>query len=387
MTAALAIGAVELRRFFRDRSNIFFVFVFPLLMVLVLGLQFGENSTQGRVAVAGSDSALRTAVVNELEADDVAVTFDEADDVREQLARGRKDVGLFISGEAAEAFDAGENVSIELVTAGQARSQAAMQQVRTAVQAVGTEQSQLAALTGAGIDESTALDALARARDTVQPPVVEVLDTDELAQEFSGVGQFEVGAVQQTLLFVFLISLAGSATLIQARREGVIARTLSAPVSSRHVIVGQTIGRFVIAALQGVYIMLGTSLLFGVAWGNVLLAGLILSLFCLVAAAAAMVVGSVMDNDSAASGVGIGAGLVLAGLGGSMLPLELFPDSLRTVADFTPHAWGYEAFAEIQRHDSGLVDILPALGVLAGMAAVLLLLGSWLLRRSLGRAL
>lgn len=387
MTAALAIGAVELRRFFRDRSNIFFVFVFPLLMVLVIGLQFGEQSGQSRVAVAGGDSALRTAVVAELETEDVNVTFDDADDVREQLARGRSDVGVFIPAEAADAFEAGENVRIEIVTADRAGSPATMQKVRTAVQAVGTQQSQLAALTGAGLDEATAHDALTRARETVQPPVVEVLDTDELAQEFSGVGQFEVGAVQQMLLFVFLISLAGSATLIQARREGVIARTLAAPVSARHVIGGQVIGRFVIALLQGGYIMLGTTLLFGVTWGDVLLAGLILSVFCLVAAAAAMVIGSVMDNDSAASGVGIGVGLVLAGLGGSMLPLELFPDSLRTVADFTPHAWGYEAFAEIQRHDAGLMDILPSLGVLAGMAVFLLVLGSWLLRRSLARAL
>ncbi|PSL08346.1 ABC-2 type transport system permease protein [Haloactinopolyspora alba] len=387
MRPALAIGVVELRRFFRDRSNIFFVFIFPLLLVLVIGLQFGENSSQGRVAVAGDGSALRTAVVDELEADDVTVTFDDADDVREQLARGRSDVGLFVSDRAARAFDEGENVRIEIVTAAQSGSQATVQDVRAAVRAVGVEQSQVTALTTAGLDEEAAQDALARARETIQPPEVSVSNVDELAQEFSGVGQFDVGAAQQTLLFVFLISLAGSATLIQARREGVVARTLAAPVSAAQVIAGQVLGRFVIAMLQGGYIMAASSLLFGVAWGNIALALLILSMFCVVAAAAAMVIGSVMDNDSAASGVGVGTGLVLAGLGGSMLPLELFPDGMRTIADFTPHAWGYEAFAEIQRHGAGLVDILPSIGVLAAMAAVLLALGSWLLRRSLARAL
>ena len=34
MRTALAIAGVELRRFLRDRSNIFFVFIFPLLLVL-----------------------------------------------------------------------------------------------------------------------------------------------------------------------------------------------------------------------------------------------------------------------------------------------------------------------------------------------------------------
>src|SRR5660398_238413 len=45
---------------------------------------------------------------------------------------------------------------------------------------------------------------------------------------------------------------------------------------------------------------------------------------------------------------------------------------MRTIAHITPHAWAYDAFAKIQRHDAGLVDILPQLGVLAAMAAVLL---------------
>jgi ABC-2 type transport system permease protein len=77
----------------------------------------------------------------------------------------------------------------------------------------------------------------------------------------------------------------------------------------------------------------------------------------------------------------------MAALGGCMVPLEIFPDTLRTIAHFTPHAWGYDAFAEIQRHDGTIVDVLPQLGVLAGMAAVLLLLGAWLLRRSFERAI
>lgn len=387
MSAVLAIAVVELRRFLRDRSNIFFVFIFPLLLVLVLGLQYGESATQTRVAVSGGDTALRQAVVSELEEGDAEVTITDAEAAREQLARGRTDVGLFISAAAAADFGAGDDVTLDVVTGNQAGSQGATQQVRSAVQTVSTEAGQLAALTGAGVDEDQGRSALAAARDSVAGPDVEVVDVDEVAQEFSGVGQFDVGAAQQMLLFVFLVSLAGSATLIQARRLGVMSRTLAAPVSTAQAIAGQAVGRFVVALAQGAYIMAGTVVLFGVDWGNLWLSVLVLAVFCVVAAAAAMVIGSVMDNDSAASGVGVGAGLVLAALGGSMMPLEFFPDTLRTVSKFIPHAWGYEAFAQIQRHDAGLVDILPSLGVLAGMAAVLLLAGSWLLRRSLVRAL
>jgi ABC-2 type transport system permease protein len=164
-------------------------------------------------------------------------------------------------------------------------------------------------------------------------------------------------------------------------------RTMSAPLSTRQAITGQALGRLVIAAFQGGYIMVGTALLFDVDWGNIPAAVAVLLTFGLVAAGAAMVIGSVMDNESAAAGIGIGGGLVLAALGGCMVPLEIFPDTLQAVAHVTPHAWAYEAFAEIQRHGGTIVDVLPQLGVLAAMAAVLLLAGAVLLRRSLERAI
>ena len=142
-----------------------------------------------------------------------------------------------------------------------------------------------------------------------------------------------------------------------------------------------------IAFFQGGYIMLATWLLFSVDWGNIGLSLLILAVFALVAAGAAMVLGSILDNEGAAVGAGVGLGLVLAAIGGGMAPLEIFSDTMRRVAHITPHAWGYDAFAEVQRRGGTLVDILPQLGVLAAMAAAALLLGAWLLRRSMARSL
>ena len=388
MRTVAAIAGVEVRRFLRDRSNLFFVFIFPLLLILLLGSQFGANSGQARVSASGeTGTALGKAITAQLEADGLQVATARAETVREQLSRGRTDVGIFISGDAAEAFDAGRPAELEVVMASQSAAQAALQEVRASVQTVSTGQRQLAVLKAAGIAADKAEAALDEAKMAVQEPRVEILDTNDVSQEFRGLGQFDLGAAQQLLLFVFLSSLTGATTLIQARRFGVIARVMAAPVTSWQAVAGQALGRFGIAVVQGGYIMLGTALLFGVEWGNAWLAGLVLVLFSAVAAAAAMVIGSVMDNDGAAAGVGVGLGLVLAGLGGSMVPPEFFSDTLQSVSRVTPHRWAYDAFAEIQRHDGTLGDILPQLGVLAAMAAALLAVGAWLLRRSLNRAL
>lgn len=387
MKAVRAIAAVELRRFLRDRSNVFFVFIFPLLMVFVLGSQFGGSGPDTQVAIAGGDSTLRTALAEELRDDEVTVTFTSAEVARTQVARARSDVAVFLTEEAAAAHEAGDAVELRVVSSSEQGGPAAVERVRTAAARVSAEQRQVSALVEAGMREDEARTALDRTADHIEAPELAVVDVDEVAQELSGLGQFDLGAAGQTLLFVFLISLAGSSTLIQSRRLGVIGRVLASPVSATEALLGQALGRWTIAMFQGVYIMAATALLFGVGWGDVWLSGLVLATFSGVAAGAAMLLGSLIDNESAASGLGVGLGLVLAALGGSMMPLEFFPDTLRGVAHITPHAWAYDAFASIQRHQGTLVDVLPQLLVLAGMAVALLAAGAVALRRSTARAL
>jgi len=383
----LAIAGAELRRFLRDRSNIFFVFLMPLMLVVVIGSQFGSNASTGRVSVAGESGPLRQAIVAQLETGQLVVGSGDWDDVVEEVARGRTTVGLRVPEGANAHFAAGEPVDLEILRSSQSAALAAQQVLRAAIDRVSLEQAQVAALVDRGVRADAARPALAAARAQVTTPTVRIEDIDQLAQEFSGMGQFDLGASSMVLLFTFLSSLSGAATLIQARRQGVIRRALAAPVSSGQVLLGQAGGRFIIALFQAAYIAVATALLFGVDWGNRWLTGAVIIVFSAVSAGAAMVLGAVLDNEGAASGVGVGLGLVLAGLGGGMVPLELFSDTLRTVSKVTPHSWAYEAFAQIQRHDAAFVDILPQLGALAAMALVALGAGAWALRRSVARAM
>lgn len=98
-------------------------------------------------------------------------------------------------------------------------------------------------------------------------------------------------------------------------------------------------------------------------------------------AGAGLLLGSVADNDSQAGGIGVGLGLGLAALGGSMAPLEVFPETMRRIAHVTPHAWANDAFADLVRRGRGVTGILPELAVLAAMAAVLLVLAARRLQR------
>ena len=66
-----------------------------------------------------------------------------------------------------------------------------------------------------------------------------------------------------------------------------------------------------------------------------------------------------------------------------MVPVEVFPDTTRTIAHVTPHAWGNDAFAALVRRDGNVADIFPELAALAGFAIVLLTLATWRLRKAI----
>ncbi len=387
MTAVLTIAGNSLRRFLRDKSNYFFVFIFPLLLVVLIGLQFGGDGGGARAIVVGN-GALADRVASGLADSGATVSrVGSTVDAQETIARGRADAAVVVDGPDDAAFATGEPVELDVITGSSTQALAARQVVSVELGQVGNDQRGVLALEDAGIDPDQARGAFDATSDVGPEVARSTVGDDSLDEAFAGLGQFDLGAAQQVSLFVFLASLAGASSLIESRQLGVTRRELAGPVTTRQVVAGEALGRFVVALTQGAYIVAGTALLFGVDWGDPVATAAVLAAFCAVSASVAMVFGSLLDSVNVASGVGVGVGLVVAALGGSMLPLELFPDNLLAVSAVTPHHWAYEAYAEITRRGGGVADVLPQLGVLLGMTVVLLPLGAWLLRRSLSRAM
>lgn len=393
MSTLIAIGRIELRRFLTDRGNLFFTLIFPLALVLVIGTQFGGggNDSAGRVGITGDDPAgtLHTSLVERWEDANLEVQVDaDADALREAVARGVVDVGVVLTAETERAFSSGEPATVEYIDGTGQQVPAVSQLVRAEGEQLGLRagQEQLLAET-LGVQATDAQQALdAQAASSAGPALV-IEQPDGSQHPLADADPFAQGAGSQLLLFVFLNTLGASVAMIQARRHGVLRRIAATPTTKLQIMSGFTLGRLAIAVFQGGYIMVATWLLFDVDWGNLVAMATILVIFGLVAAGLAMLIGVVVDNEGLATGLAVGGGLVTAAIGGAMFPLELFGDTLRTVAHLTPHAWAYQAIAEVQRHDGGVLDILPQLGVLAAMAVGALALGALALRRSLERAM
>jgi len=384
----LAIAWSNVRRMLRERSNIFFVFIFPIALILLIGAQFGGDFDPAVGIHQQDQDPLASAVSEQIEANEsLAVTvYATEEELTTAVEGGSAQAGVFLP--AGMSDQAADDTQIEIGFV--ARPDGAGPQLQSVVAAdIATVMTPVGAArfgaekTGATFDEALEV-ALAQAGSA---PGLDVETTDVGESLFpSTLGRFDLGAPQQLVLFTFLTALAGSAALILSRRLGISRRMLSTPTSTGTIVVGEGTGRWAVAMVQGLYIVIVTLILFQVNWGDPWGALLILVTFSAVGAGAGMLMGATFNNDQQAGGVGVVVSLGLAALGGCMLPIELFSPTMTRVAHLTPHAWALDGFSELIRRDGTVADILPELGVLTAYAAVLLLLAAWRLRVVLTRA-
>lgn len=383
----LTIAGLNLRRTLRDRTSLIFLVLFPLLLILVLGLAFGGSYSPRLGVVSTGSGPLSRALVADLGADrgTTLTRYDTRAAGVAAVEQGRLEGLVVVPREYDAALRTGRDVSLDYVSGADRTAQ----QVGTIVAAVVGKQSARLAVArvlqdqiGGGLDGMVALtDATAAA-----VPDIAVRTTTAGEAVFpKDLGRFDLGASGQLLLFVFVTSMTASTALIESRKLGVSRRMFASPTSVTSIVTGEALGRIAIAVLQGLIIMLGSALLFGVSWGDPFAAGLVMLTFAVTAGGAGMLMGSLASSTQQAIALGLLLALGMGALGGSMMPLELFSPAMRAIAHLTPHAWAADGFAALVRHNGGLPDVAGVLAVLLGYGTVLFAAASLALRRSITR--
>lgn len=375
----LTIAMIGLKRFLREKENVFFVFIFPILIILFMGLQFGSGSapTLGVVgagtpvgkplveAVAGGGFGIREFDSEEAAVEAVELRIVEAAAVAEDLDPVTSSRPVVVR------FFSREGFGLEL---------------RSTVQAAVTDMSTTMRATRyvaeyAGLDPVGAGELVEAVASRVE--VVEVSVSMGGVHFFEGMEQFDLGASSQLVLFTFLTSLSTSGHLILTRKLGVSSRMLVSPTRVGSIVMGETLGRYAVALVQALFIVVVTALMFGVDWGDPLGAAAVVGMFALVSTAAGMLLGSFVQNDQQAGGVGVMLGIGLAALGGAMVPYEIFPESVQRISRYTPHYWALRGFRDLLFADAGSGAVALEVGVLAGFGGVLLVLAAWAYRRAI----
>lgn len=381
----LTIAGNDVRRLLRWRANIFFLVVLPMLIILLLGAAFGGSDRARVGVVAGERTPLARQVVSELRsrASTTVRTYSRLATMRDDISRGNLDAGIVIPPRYDALLRSGKHVTLDYI----GRPDSLAQQVRATIQSVLADQGRLVAVaqlleTQRKLPFERAL-AQARAAEATTPRLHVRLRGADGGRYTTTTSRFASGASTQLLLFIFLNSLNGAVWMIETRRLGIARRILSTPTSTRTFVLGQLLGRLALALIQALVIIVGSSLFFGVGWGDPLGTAAVVTAFALVGTGAAVLVGSLFASEQQAGPVALLLGLGLAALGGSMAPLEVFPSTARKIAHVSPHAWANDAFAKLLKHGGDIGSVLPQIGALLAIAAVLLSVATWRLRRTL----
>jgi ABC-2 type transport system permease protein len=376
--SALAITGTAVRRVLRDRTALFFLVVLPVLVILIIGFTVRGFSTF-RVGVVdlGAGAAGREVTTALANAGDLAVQrFATAHDAAQAVARGQVSTAVVLPAGMDAALRAGRTVDVAVV-AEQADTvqQAASQAVTTVISRQGARVQ--AAVFAAARSPASFDAALARATALQQEGAQVVVSSTQADREANVLPQgFEYSAPTELVLFVFLSARAGGASVIDSRRLGIYERVAAAPVRASTVIVGEALGFAAIAVMQSGLILLVGAVVFGVSWGNLPAAAVLVALWALVGAGAGMLSGTLFRTPEQATAVGPVVGIAFAMLGGCMWPLSIVSGTMREVGHLTPHAWAVDAWTALLARHGSLGSIGRELAVLAAFAAGFLVIAT-----------
>ena len=175
-----------------------------------------------------------------------------------------------------------------------------------------------------------------------------------------------------TIFALFWIVQVLTINLITERQSGAFKRIIIAPISPIHFIIGKVTPFFLISFLQAIIMFsIGVFILplFGcpaLEIKNVLGLILVTMSISFVAISFSLLIASVSKTIFLAASVSALIIILMAVVGGIMVPRFIMPQFMQKISLFVPHAWALDGYLNILVRDYNLIQILPNIAVLIG---------------------
>jgi ABC-type Na+ efflux pump permease subunit len=191
-----------------------------------------------------------------------------------------------------------------------------------------------------------------------------------------GAQRYQVLVPMGTVLFAFFLVLIVGWVFVGERRQGTLKRLRAAPVTRGQVLLGKLLPSLAVSLFQGIALLVAGRLVWDFKWGPSdwpaweQMAWLGLVVFCtsLAAVGLAMLVASLARTEIQVILFGGVAVVIMALIGGCVLPREMMPENTQFLSLFTPHGWSLDAYRELLASE---YQAPPNLTIVAESCAVL----------------
>jgi ABC-2 type transport system permease protein len=426
MRNVLTLALKDLKLLTRDRFGMFWVLGFPIIYALFFGSIFGGAGGGGvnamPVAVVDQDqTAGSQAFIERLGSSD-AIELEPFDDIvaaRDLVRTGKKTAALLVKegfGDSPGIMFGGDQNNLIDVSVDPSRSAEAgylqgllmeaayrstidrfrdtgwaRDQVRTGMSEIATNDTIEPA-------QRLILGAFMTSVDTflgaVDPELYQdgldfdsgssAIEVTEVTTETdSGPSSYEVSFPSAILWGLLGCSAAFSISIVKERIEGTFMRLCVSPTGPAQILAGKGLACFISCSLVIVILLVVANLSVGVRLGQPLHLALAIVSASLCFVGLMMLISVLGRTIEAVGGAGWAIYVVMAMIGGGMIPLMFMPRWLYQISMISPVRWGIQALEGAIWREYSLTEMLLPCGVLVGIGVVAFLVGWRISRRSL----
>ena len=203
----------------------------------------------------------------------------------------------------------------------------------------------------------------------------ELVKEKAAGKEEGTVSSFQYYAAGMGVMFLLMTVTIGVSAMIEEKEQEVFKRLLVSKLTHYEYLAGKFSGILLLCTLQMLAIIIGTRFLFSVDWGDSIPGVILIGLsFVFSASALGVMAGAFMKTGKAFSTAGMLGTQIMAAVGGSMVPLYVFPDWVNNLVKVFPNALALQSFLELMS-GGGLRDVLPGAAGLLALGAIFLAIG------------
>lgn len=390
----LQIALKDLLLLLKDRKSLATLLITPLALTLILGLALGS--------MWGAETPPSTVLYsNEDEGEWGAILFEEVFTVPEleekfqlQQATDLEEAGKAVQrGEATALIHIPSEFSSEIAGGGETGvvlhgdpgSTIRVQIIEAVVNRYAAEVSSRRVIYEA-LGERGMMDPVTRERveDVLAAMEVELLVEDGSDRDTFDPVAIDYYAAGMGIMYLLFTATTGAQRFIEERRDKTLDRMLQMPVSLWQITLGKFTGIFLTGLFQISVIIVASTLLFGVYWGNPLGVAMLSAGAVCGATGIGLLIASFARTPETADSAGTFVVLAMSAIGGSMFPVSAMPPFMQYLSNITLNHWAMEGFTKLMFGGGGPEAVLPYAGILVAGGIVLSIIAGARLAREVG---
>ncbi|PLR76227.1 ABC transporter permease [Bacillus sp. V3-13] len=178
-----------------------------------------------------------------------------------------------------------------------------------------------------------------------------------------------------SIMFVMMMMMSVTGTILEARKNGVWYRMLATPASRFEISTGYLLSFFLIGWIQFGVLMIFTHFLFDVNWGDPVAVILLVSALLFAVVGLGLLNAGMVNTVEQQASIGNLIVVSTCMVSGVYWPIEIEPVFMQKIAEFLPQTWAMRGFTDLVANGGTLLDVLDNVAILLAFALLFLFFG------------